>query len=195
MSISDPKIVIEAALLTAGRPVRTADLSRLFEPSISRRETLGHLADLQKKWEETAVRLEESANGWRFVSIREMQPYLERLTQEKPPRYSRSFMETLAIIAYRQLVTRGDIEEIRGVSINTAVMKQLEERDWIECVGHRETPGRPALWATTKRFLQDFSLKSLSSLPALVETGQSAPSSPGKEGVQELIAGLSVEKD
>ena len=166
MSINDPKIVIEGALLTAGRPLRTAELSRLFDKAWSRKQILQWLFELKDKWKDSAVRLEEVAGGWRFVGSQELQPYVQKLSEIKPQKYSRSFMEILAIIAYRQPVTRGDIEDIRGVAVNATAMKQLQDRGWIECVGHRETPGRPALWATTSKFLRDFSLKSLSELPA-----------------------------
>ena len=172
MSINDPRIVIEGALLTAGRPLRTAELSRLFDKAWSRKQILQWLFELKDKWKDSAIRLEEVAGGWRFVGSQELQPYVQKLTEIKPPKYSRSFMEILAIIAYRQPVTRGDIEDIRGVAVNATAMKQLQDRGWIECIGHRETPGRPALWATTSKFLRDFSLKSLSALPA-AETASS----------------------
>lgn len=174
MNINDPRIVIEGALLTAGRPLKTAELARLFDRAWTRKQILIWLAELQEKWKDSALRLEEVAGGWRFIGVKELQPFLQKLSEAKPPRYSRSFMEILAIIAYRQPVTRGDIEDIRGVGINASVMKQLQDRNWIECVGHRDTPGRPALWATTSRFLQDFSLKSLSALPSLGEADSQA---------------------
>lgn len=172
MSINDPRVVIEGALLTAGRPLRTAELSRLFDKAWSRKQILQWLFELKDKWKDSAIRLEEVAGGWRFVGSQELQPYVQKLSEIKPPKYSRSFMEILAIIAYRQPVTRGDIEDIRGVAVNATAMKQLQDRGWIECIGHRETPGRPALWATTSKFLRDFSLKSLSALPA-AETASS----------------------
>lgn len=172
MSINDPRVVIEGALLTAGRPLRTAELSRLFDKAWSRKQILQWLFELKDKWKDSAIRLEEVAGGWRFVGSHELQPYVQKLSEIKPPKYSRSFMEILAIIAYRQPVTRGDIEDIRGVAVNATAMKQLQDRGWIECIGHRETPGRPALWATTSKFLRDFSLKSLSALPA-AETASS----------------------
>lgn len=172
MSINDPRVVIEGALLTAGRPLRAAELSRLFDKAWSRKQILQWLFELKDKWKDSAIRLEEVAGGWRFVGSQELQPYVQKLSEIKPPKYSRSFMEILAIIAYRQPVTRGDIEDIRGVAVNATAMKQLQDRGWIECIGHRETPGRPALWATTSKFLRDFSLKSLSALPA-AETASS----------------------
>ena len=169
MSLNDPRIILEGALLTAGRPLKVSEIRKLFSREYSRAEILAWLRELQEKWKDSAIRLAEISGGWRFVGTVELQQYLKRLSDEKPPRYSRSFMETLAIIAYRQPVTRGDIEDIRGVVVNSNVMKQLQDRNWIECVGHKDTPGRPALWATTSRFLEDFSLKSLAELPALPE--------------------------
>ena len=166
MTIKNPLIVIEGALLTAGRPLKTAEISRLFDKTWPRKQIRLWLVELQKKWADSAVRLEEVAGGWRFVGSKELQPYLQKLSEAKPPKYSRSFMEILAIIAYRQPVTRGDIEDIRGVSINSSAMRQLQDRGWIDCVGHRDVPGRPALWGTTSKFLQDFSLKSLAGLPS-----------------------------
>ena len=170
MSLSDPRVILEGALLTAGRPLKVSEIRKLFNREYSRSEILAWLRELQEKWQDSAVRLAEVSGGWRFVGTVELQEYLRRLTDEKPPKYSRSFMETLAIIAYRQPVTRGDIEDIRGVVVNANVMKLMQDRGWIECVGHRDTPGRPALWATTSRFLEDFSLKSLTDLPSLPES-------------------------
>lgn len=124
-----------------------------------------------------------------FSGSSELEPYLRRLTTEKPPRYSRSFLETLAIIAYKQPVTRGDIEDIRGVTVNSNIMKQLQDRDWIECVGHRDTPGRPALWATTAKFLEDFTLESLRALPVVPESTEVQPRLPGFEDLSKNGAG------
>ena len=169
MPLDNPTVILEGALLTAGRPLAVRELRLLFSNAYSKKEVLGWLAEIQQKWSGRAVHLVEVAGGWRFVGGTELQPYLERLSSAKPPRYSRSFLETLAIIAYRQPVTRGDIEDIRGVSVNSNIMRQLEDRNWIECVGKRDTPGHPALWATTSKFLEDFSLKSLQSLPGLPE--------------------------
>lgn len=189
MSINDPRIVIEGALLTAGRPLRTAELSRLFDKAWSRKQILQWLFELKDKWKDSAIRLEEVAGGWRFVGSQELQPYVQKLSEIKPPKYSRSFMEILAIIAYRQPVTRGDIEDIRGVAVNATPMKQLQDRGWIECIGHRETPGRPALWATTSKFLRDFSLKSLSALPAAETASSGDDSVPDLEPKPETEAG------
>jgi len=161
--------ILEAALLTAGEPVAVPQLAKLFEPPLDAemvRKLLGELAD---SWSGRSVELVQVASGWRFQGKPAIQSYLERLSPEKPPRYSRAVMETLAIIAYQQPVTRGDIEAIRGVAVSTNVVKSLEDRQWVEVVGHRETPGRPALYSTTKTFLDDLGLRSLSELPSLAE--------------------------
>ena len=166
------KKVLEAALLAAREPLTPADLRQMFEEDLST-ETLRKLLDeLREEWQERGADLIHLASGWRFRTRAEYLPYLDRLNPEKPPRYSRAVLETLAIIAYRQPVTRGDIEEIRGVAVNANVIKALEERGWIDVVGHRDTPGRPALFATTRRFLDDLGLRSLSELPPLEQLGQ-----------------------
>jgi len=161
--------ILEGALLTAGEPVAPAQLAKLFEPPLPPEAVRALLAEIAEQWSGKAVELVEVASGWRFQSKPSIQPYLDRLSPERPPRYSRAVMETLAIIAYRQPVTRGDIEAIRGVAVSTNVIKSLEDRQWVEVVGHRETPGRPALYATTKAFLDDLGLASLSELPPLGE--------------------------
>ncbi|MBL8442332.1 MAG: SMC-Scp complex subunit ScpB [Betaproteobacteria bacterium] len=166
------KKVLEAALLAAREPLTPADLRQMFEEDLST-ETLRKLLDeLREEWQERGAELIQLASGWRVRTRAEYLPYLDRLNPEKPPRYSRAVLETLAIIAYRQPVTRGDIEEIRGVAVNANVIKALEERGWIDVVGHRDTPGRPALFATTRRFLDDLGLRSLSELPPLEQLGQ-----------------------
>jgi segregation and condensation protein B len=168
-SPSEAKRILEAALLASQEPLDIAELKRLFDGEVSA-ETLRHLlAELADEWNGRAVGLVSLASGWRFQTRPEFQPYIERLHPEKPPRYSRAVMETLAIIAYRQPVTRGDIEDIRGVTVSTQIIQSLENRGWIDIVGHRETPGRPALYATTKRFLDDLGLRSLEELPPLEE--------------------------
>jgi segregation and condensation protein B len=169
----DIKQVLEAALLIAGEPVPAAQLARLFDPPLPPETVRKLLDELKDDWTGRKVELVQVASGWRFQGTREVQPYLDRLTPEKPPRYSRAVMETLAIIAYQQPVTRGDIEAIRGVAVSTNVIKALEDRQWIEAVGHRETPGRPALYATTKAFLDDLGLTSLAELPPLAELDSS----------------------
>ena len=166
------KRVLEAALLAAREPMTPADLRKMFEDEFSN-ETLRKLLDeLREEWQERAVELVQLASGWRFRTRAEYLPFLDRLNPEKPPKYSRAVLETLAIIAYRQPVTRGNIEDIRGVAVNANVIKTLEERGWIDVVGHRDTPGRPALFATTKQFLDDLGLRSLSELPPLEEISQ-----------------------
>jgi len=168
-SPSEAKRILEAALLASQEPLDIADLKRLFDGEVSA-ETLRHLlAELADEWNGRAVGLVSLASGWRFQTRPEFQPYIERLYPEKPPRYSRAVMETLAIVAYRQPVTRGDIEDIRGVTVSTQIIQSLENRGWIDIVGHRETPGRPALYATTRRFLDDLGLRSLEELPPLEE--------------------------
>lgn len=164
---SNPALVIEAALLTSPQPLRLEDISRLFDGTIDKVRLLEEIGRLSEFWAQRNLRLVETAQGWRFQTTIEMGTYLARLAGQKPPKYSRAVMETLAIIAYRQPATRGDIEEIRGVAVNPNVVRQLEERGWIEIVGHRETPGRPSLFATTKQFLDDLGLKSLSDLPPI----------------------------
>jgi segregation and condensation protein B len=166
---SEVKNVLEAALLAASQPLTLPTLKKLFEEEINH-DTLRLLLDeLRRDWSGRGVELVTLASGWRFQTRPEFQRYLERLDPEKLPRYSRAVMETLAIIAYRQPVTRGDIEEIRGVAVSTHVIKTLEDRAWIDTVGHREVPGRPALFATTKTFLDDLGLVSLEELPPLDE--------------------------
>ena len=174
--MSDPneiKSVLEAALLVAGEPVPASQLAKLFDPPLDGGTLRSLLNELAQEWSSRKVELVQVASGWRFQGRREVQPYLDRLAPEKPPRYSRAVMETLAIIAYQQPVTRGDIEAIRGVAVSTNVIKTLEDRQWIETVGHRETPGRPALYATTKSFLDDLGLTSVAELPPLAELDSS----------------------
>ena len=182
--ISEIKRILEAALLVAGEPVAPAQLARLFEPVLDADLVHRILEELRADWNGRKVELVQVASGWRFQGRADVQPYLDRLTPEKPPRYSRAVMETLAIIAYQQPVTRGDIEAIRGVAVSTNVVKTLEDRQWVEVVGHRETPGRPALYATTKTFLDDLGLRSLSELPPLAELDPShlleIPNAPTK---------------
>jgi segregation and condensation protein B len=184
------KSILEAALLVAGEPVAIAQLSKLFDPPLEADVIRNLLEDLRTAWAERSVELAQVASGWRFQARPEIQAYLERLSPEKPPRYSRAAMETIAIIAYQQPVTRGDIEAIRGVAVSTNVIKTLEDRQWIEAVGHRETPGRPALYATTKNFLDDLGLRSLAELPPLAELDTShlleLPDAPAKAAEAEL---------
>jgi segregation and condensation protein B len=169
---ADAKRILEAALLAAPEPLALNELKRLFDNEIAADTLKNLLEELREDWSGRAVELVSLASGWRFQTRAEFQPYVERLQPEKPPRYSRAVMETLAIIAYRQPVTRGDIEDIRGVVVSSQIIQTLENRGWIDVVGHRETPGRPALYATTRRFLDDLGLRSLQELPPLEEVAQ-----------------------
>ena len=171
MNTVDAKRVLEAALICSPQPVAVRDLRMLFDDAMGSDTLKFLLLELQQDWVSRGVELIQVANGWRFQSRPEMRVYLDRLHTEKPTRYSRATLEILAIIAYRQPVTRGDIEDIRGVTVNSLIIKQLEERGWVEVIGHRETVGRPALLATTRQFLDDLGLHSLDQLPALHESG------------------------
>lgn len=166
------KRVLEAVLLTAQQPLSLADLKKVFVHEIASDVLRVLLDELREEWSGRPVELLQLASGWRFRTCAEYLPYLERLNPEKPPKYSRAVLETLAIIAYRQPVTRGDIEDIRGVTVATQVIKVLEERGWVDVVGHRDTPGRPALLATTKKFLDDLGLRSVTELPPLEQINQ-----------------------
>lgn len=163
------KRVLETVLLASSTPLTLAEIKRVFDVELSNDVLRRALEDLRAEWQGRGVELVSLADGWRFQTRPEYQRYLDRLNPEKPPRYSRATLETLAVIAYRQPVTRGDIEDIRGVAVNTQIIKTLEERGWIEVVGQREVPGRPALFATTRRFLSDLGLRALSELPPLPE--------------------------
>ena len=167
MNTALAKQVLEAALLAHTEPMPVSELRRLFDDELDADTVRLLLEDLQREWVGHGVELVPLASGWRFQTRPEMREYLDRLKNEKPPRYSRATMETLAIIAYRQPVTRGDIEDIRGVAVATQVIKSLEDRGWIEAIGHRDAPGRPALYATTRHFLDDLGLRSLEELPTL----------------------------
>ncbi|WP_338819246.1 SMC-Scp complex subunit ScpB [Acidovorax temperans] len=167
MNTVDAKRVLETALICAPQPVPLRELRVLFNDALGSDTLKMLLQDLQRDWSQRGVELVQVATGWRFQSRPEMREYLDRLHPEKPPRYSRATLETLAIIAYRQPVTRGDIEDIRGVTVNSLIIKQLEDRGWVEVIGHRETVGRPALFATTRQFLDDLGLASLDQLPVL----------------------------
>ena len=167
MNTVDAKRVLETALICAQQPVPVRELRVLFNDALGSDTLKVLLQELQLDWAQRGVELVQVATGWRFQSRPEMREYLDRLHPEKPPRYTRATMETLAIIAYRQPVTRGDIEDIRGVTVNSLIVKQLEDRGWVEVIGHRETVGRPALFATTRQFLDDMGLQSLDQLPVL----------------------------
>ncbi len=163
------KRVLEAVLLSAREPLSLPELRQVFDDGVSADVLRALLEELRSDWQGRPLELLPVASGWRFRTRAEFMPYLERLHPEKPPRYSRAVLETLAIIAYRQPVTRGDIEDIRGVTVATQVVRALEERGWVDVVGHRDTPGRPALLATTNKFLDDLGLRSLAELPALAQ--------------------------
>ncbi|MCF8198941.1 MAG: SMC-Scp complex subunit ScpB [Sulfuritalea sp.] len=165
----DFKCVLETALLAATEPLPLSELKKLFEEEFDDDTWRTLLDDLRRDWANRGVELVQLASGWRFQTRTEYQSYLDRLKNDKPPKYSRAVMETLAIIAYRQPVTRGDIEDIRGVAVSPNILKTLEGRGWIDAVGHRDAPGRPALYATTRRFLDDLGLRSLTELPPLTE--------------------------
>ncbi len=169
MHTVDAKRVLETALICAQQPLPLRDLRALFDGNLGADTLKDLLLGLQQEWVGRGVELVQVASGWRFQSRPEMRAFLDKLHPEKPPRYSRAVLETLAIIAYRQPVTRGDIEDIRGVTVNSLIIKQLEDRGWVEEIGHRETVGRPALLATTRQFLDDLGLKSLDELPMLDE--------------------------
>jgi segregation and condensation protein B len=174
MNTTDAKRVLETALICSPQPLPVRELRVLFNDELAADTIKALLGDLQNDWAQRGVELAHVASGWRFQSRPQMREYLDRLHPEKPPRYTRAVLETLAIIAYRQPVTRGDMEDIRGVTINALILKQLEDRGWVEVIGHRETVGRPALFATTRQFLDDLGLESLDQLPVLEGPAQQA---------------------
>lgn len=175
MNTTDAKRIVETALICALQPVPLRDLSVLFDGELGADTLKLILNELKSDWSERGGELVAVASGWRFQSRPQMRDYLDRLHPEKPPRYSRAVLETLAIIAYRQPVTRGDMEDIRGVTINSLILKQLEDRGWIDVIGHRETVGRPALYATTRQFLDDLGIASLDQLPLMEGEGGHNP--------------------
>jgi segregation and condensation protein B len=174
MNTADAKRVLETALICSQQPLPVRELRVLFNDELGADTIKALLHDLQGDWAQRGVELVAVASGWRFQSRPQMREYLDRLHPEKPPKYTRATMETLAIIAYRQPVTRGDMEDIRGVTINSLIIKQLEDRGWVEVIGHREAPGRPALFATTRQFLDDLGIESLDQLPVLDNPAQQA---------------------
>src|SRR3954463_12428374 len=180
MNTADAKRVLETALICTQQPLTVRELRVLFSDELGADTVKALLAELQDEWTQRGVELVCVATGWRFQSRPEMREYLDRLHPEKPPKYTRATLETLAIIAYRQPVTRGDMEDIRGVTINSQILKQLEDRGWVEVIGHREAAGRPALYATTRQFLDDLGLASLDQLPML--------QGPARPGVFEAMA-------
>ena len=174
MNTADAKRVLETALICSQQPLQSRDMRVLFDDVLELDVIEAMLQEIQQDWALRGVELVKVATGWRFQSRPEMRAFLDRLHPEKPPRYTRATLETLAIIAYRQPVTRGDIEDIRGVTVNSLLIKQLEERGWIEVIGHRDTVGRPALFATTRHFLDDLGLASLDQLPEMESAEQQA---------------------
>ena len=181
----EAKRILEAALLASPEPLDLPDLKKIFDGEVGVDTLRNLLAELKEEWSGRAVELVAVASGWRFQTRSEVQSYLGRISPDKPPRYSRAVMETLAIIAYRQPVTRGDIEDIRGVTVSTQIIQTLEARGWIDVVGHRETPGRPALYASTRKFLDDLGLRSLQELPPLEEIAKTLAPDPAPELVAE----------
>lgn len=173
MNTLDAKRVLETALLCASQPLQVRELRQLFHDELGADTLKNLLESIQQDWQQRGLELVNVASGWRMQSRPEMRDFLDRLHPEKPPKYSRAAMETLAIIAYRQPVTRGDMEDIRGVTVNSLVIKQLEDRGWVEVIGHRETVGRPMLYATTRQFLDDLGIASLDQLPPLETQGAS----------------------
>ena len=194
--VAEVKRVLEAALLTTQEPLSVADLRKLFDDQLSADTLRKVLDELSSDWDGRGAELTQVASGWRFQSRLQDQRFLERLNPQRPPKYSRAVLETLAIIAYRQPVTRGGIENIRGVTVSSGVLKALEGRGWIEVVGHREVPGRPALYATTKTFLDDLALRSLDELPALDDLGSlvELPIDPERPPPEDLV-GEGAKKD
>jgi segregation and condensation protein B len=196
MNTTDAKRVLETALICSQQPLPLRELRVLFGDELAADTIKTLLEDLQNDWAQRGVELVHVASGWRFQSRPQMREYLDRLHPEKPPKYTRAVLETLAIIAYRQPVTRGDMEDIRGVTINALILKQLEDRGWVEVIGHREAPGRPALFATTRQFLDDLGLESLDQLPVLDSPGQQAnllaALAPALEGD---LPGLAIDAD
>jgi segregation and condensation protein B len=191
LPLSDPlqvKRVLEAALLSSTEPLPIADLRKLFDEEIAADVLRRVLEELRTDWAEKGVELANVASGWRFQVRPEYQQFLDRLNPQRPPKYSRAVLETLAIIAYRQPVTRGDIEEIRGVVVSSGILKALEARGWIDEVGHREVPGRPALYSTTRTFLDDLNLRSLDELPPLEDLGSLVETEPVTDQIEHLQA-------
>ena len=185
LDVTQVKRVLETALLTSQEPLTLADLKKLFDEELANETVRKVLEDLRADWEGRGVELVSVASGWRFRARPESQKFLDRLDPQKPPKYSRAVLETLAIIAYRQPVTRGDIEDIRGVTVSSNILQSLEARGWIDVVGTREVPGRPQLFATTKAFLDDLNLRSLEELPPLDDLGALVESGSGSAGPAE----------
>jgi segregation and condensation protein B len=178
MNINELKNILEVMLFAHGEPLTISEMRAALTDDLSAELIYRALNELRADWENKGLALVVVADGWRFQTRAEYISYLQRLSPERPPKYSRAVMETLAVIAYKQPVTRGDIEEIRGVTVNTQIIKTLEQREWIKTVGHREVPGRPALFVTTPKFLSDLNLRALAELPPLAELGQLVAPNP-----------------
>jgi segregation and condensation protein B len=194
MNTAQAKRVLETALLTAGQPLSLRDLRVLFDDALGADTLRLLLQDLELEWAEKGLELTRVASGWRFQSRPELRVFLDRLHPEKPPKYTRAVLETLAIIAYRQPVTRGDMEDIRGVTIGSQIIKQLEDRGWVEVIGHRETVGRPSLFATTRQFLDDLGLAALDQLPLLSQGDSPMSALAGMLEESPAQASLSLEE-
>jgi segregation and condensation protein B len=195
LDLSYAKRVLETALLTTQEPLTLADLKKLFDEDLAADTLRNILEDLRGDWEGRGVELVTVASGWRFRARPESQKFLDRLSPQKPPKYSRAVLETLAIIAYRQPVTRGDIEDIRGVTVSSNILKSLEARGWIDVIGHREVPGRPAVYATTRTFLDDLNLRSLEELPALDDLGTLVEAAPAAQPELEAPSDAAAQTD
>ena len=201
MNIAEAKKILETALLCAHEPLSIAELGKLFADAEDGMPTVGKdtirqiFEELRLDWADKGIEIVSLSTGWRFQSRTEMKMYLDRLNPEKPPRYSRATLETLAIIAYRQPVTRGDIEEIRGVTVNSHTVKLLEDRGWIESIGQRDVPGRPGLFATTRQFLDDLGLSSLDQLPPLQQVAKGDAQGGLLQELRAFEAGVSVNTD
>ena len=187
-SQTEVKRILEAALLSSQEPLSLADLRRVFGGEVEPGALKEALEELGRDWEGKAVGLVQVASGWRFQTRPDFLPFIEKLDPEASPRYSRAVMETLAIIAYRQPVTRGDIENIRGVAVSAQIIQALENRGWVDVVGHRETPGRPELLATTRSFLDDLGLRSLEELPPLEEIARTVELAPAQSATTQPAA-------
>ncbi len=187
MNSAQAKRVLETALLCTAQPLPLREMRVLFDDALGADTLRQLLSELQQEWAQRGLELTAVASGWRFQSRPEMRVFLDRLHPEKPPKYTRAALETLAIIAYRQPVTRGDMEDIRGVTINSQILKQLEDRGWVEVIGHRETVGRPALYATTRHFLDDMGLSALDQLPLLANVEHQASALAGLVQVEDPV--------
>ena len=194
MNTADAKRILETALICSTQPLPVRELRVLFDDELGADTIKSLLHELQEDWSQRGLELVSVANGWRFQSRPELRDHLDRLHPEKPPRYTRAALETLAIIAYRQPVTRGDMEDIRGVTINSLILKQLEDRNWVEVIGHRETVGRPALYATTRQFLDDLGLESLDQLPVIETPAQQAGLVNALAEAADLQPGLPIDE-